>query len=341
MIISLQKSNQLKSIAILMMLFLHLFNQDYHNKFSPLLFIFDKPLTYYISLFCDACVPIFAFVSGYGLYYKYLQNRSIYSKENVKRLKKLYINYWVVLILFAVILGWIIGKDGYPESISKFLLNLTGFYNSYNGAWWFFTIYVLFVLTSTFWFRLLKKVNPYFYVLVLLVIYVISFYFRIYDNHIFKNEILHWLHTQLALYFCTLLQFMLGAFFLEFNWNEKLSSTTQQLKFKNVFGVLAIILLIVLHGIIPNFIIAPFTGLCFIFIFLQFSLPSYLDKLLDFFAPHSTNIWLIHMFFYMIYFPVFIYSFNYPTLIFSVLLLMCLGSSYIVNFIINKITRWV
>ena len=52
--ITLQKSNQLKSIAILMMLFLHLFNRDYTGLFQPLLFVGNQPLSYYISLFCDA-----------------------------------------------------------------------------------------------------------------------------------------------------------------------------------------------------------------------------------------------------------------------------------------------
>ena len=91
--ITIQKSNQLKVIAILMMLGLHLFNRDYKGLFMPLVFIGEQPLTYYISLFCDACVPIFAFVSGYGLYYKYIQTKTEFRKGNYVRLKKLYINY--------------------------------------------------------------------------------------------------------------------------------------------------------------------------------------------------------------------------------------------------------
>ena len=72
--ITIQKSNQLKSIAILMMLGLHLFNREYTGLFQPLIFMGAQPLSYYLSLFCDACVPIFAFVSGYGLYFKFKQN---------------------------------------------------------------------------------------------------------------------------------------------------------------------------------------------------------------------------------------------------------------------------
>lgn len=142
--ISIHNTNQLKSIAILMMLCLHLFNQDYNNLFKPLVFIGQQPLSYYISLFSDACVPIFAFVSGYGLYYSYINNKDAYSKKNKERTKNLYLRYCIIIILFAVILGFLLGKQGYPGSWQKFLLNLSGMQPNYNGAWWFFTTYVFF-----------------------------------------------------------------------------------------------------------------------------------------------------------------------------------------------------
>lgn len=221
MSITLQKSNQLKAIAILMMLFLHLFNRDYSGLFQPLIFVGKEPLSYYISLFCDACVPIFAFVSGYGLYYKYRENQSSFRNGNKKRLKKLYINYWIVLLIFAVLLGWLLKKEGYPGSLTKFLLNFAALSTSYNGAWWFLTTYIFFTLTSTIWFNLLERVNPYFYFFALLAVYVIAFYFRVYKTDIFINPILNWIHVQGAMYFCTLFQFMVGAFTLKYQWNEK------------------------------------------------------------------------------------------------------------------------
>jgi len=338
-LISLQKSNQLKAIAILMMLCLHLFNRDYQELFQPVLFIGAQPLSYYISLFCDACVPVFAFVSGYGLYYKYSKEKQIYKKGNVIRLQKLYINYWVVLLLFAVLLGFILGKEGYPGSWVKFLLNFTGLDPSYNGAWWFFTTYVLFVLTSSFWFRLLDWLNPYVFILFLLSLYVIAFYFRVYKTDVFEGNVGRWLHTQTALYCCTLFQFMLGAFALKHKWHHRFSNIFSQLKYSNVLAIVGIIVLIIWHGIVPNFIVAPFTGLGFIFLFLQINLGKIGNRVLDFLAPHATNMWLIHMFFYMIYFKEFVYEFHYVPLIFLILVLMCLGSSYIVNFMYQKIQK--
>lgn len=337
--ISIQKSNQLKSIAILMMLTLHLFNRDYEGLFQPLLFVGEKPLSYYISLFCDACVPIFAFVSGYGLYFSYKNNQKAFSQKNKERAKKLYLRYWIILFLFVVLLGLILDKEGYPGNWLKFLLSFTGLKTGYNGAWWYFTIYIAFIFTSKFWFRLLDKINPYLYLIALFIIYVFAFYFRIYKTDIFQNPILVWLHTQGALYFCTLFQFMLGAFALKHNWHQKVSTIFSKTKYVNLFASLGIIFMIVFHGIITNFIVVPLTALGFVFLFLQMNLAKPLNKALDFFNPHSTNLWLIHMFFYLIYFKEIIYAPQYPFLIFGWLVLWCVIASYMVNAIYTKIEK--
>ncbi|WP_051435922.1 acyltransferase [Tenacibaculum sp. 47A_GOM-205m] len=339
MSITLRESNHLKSIAILMMLCLHLFNRDYQGIFNPLIFIGKQPLSYYISLFSDACVPIFAFVSGYGLFYKYQQNKNDYLKGNYIRLKKLYINYWVVLVLFAVFLGFLLNKDGYPGDFYKVILNVTGLETSYNGAWWFFTIYVFFALTSKFWFSLLNKLNAYWYFFFLAAIYVLAFYFRIYKTDIFDNPYLKWMHVKAALYFCTLLQFMLGAYAFKFNWDSKVDKLFNKLNYKEIVACLVILLIFILHALIPNLIIAPFTALVFIFMFLQIKQPRFNYKILDFFTPHATNFWLIHMFFYSIFFSNLIYSFKYPIIIFFTLLIVCLLGSFIINFVISKINR--
>jgi len=334
--ISVRQSNQLKSIAILMMLCLHLFNRDYKGLFEPLLFIGKQPLTYYISLFCDACVPIFAFVSGYGLYYKFVQNKTVFVKDNVIRLKKLYINYWIIILIFPIIIGLILKIPGYPGSWDKFLVNFFGVDTSYNGAWWFFTVYVLFVLTSRFWFSITDKLNPILSVFFFFAIYLIAFYFRVYKANLFENSFLNYLQGQTANYFCTLFQFMLGAFALKYQWNSNISEYFKNIKYKDVLIFVLITMLLMIHAIIPNFIIAPFTGLAFILLYCQLDLSNNIQKSIDFFTPHSTNLWLIHMFFYLIFFPGFIYSFNYPIIIFSVLVLICVLCSVLINFINKK-----
>lgn len=335
-----QKSKELQVIAILMMLCLHLFNRDYQGLFQPLIFIGKQPLSYYISLFSDACVPIFAFVSGYGLYFKYRQDPQNYFKGNLRRLKKLYINYWVIIFLFVVVLGLALQKNGYPGTIWKLVGSLSGLEPGYNGAWWFFTIYVFFTLTSSFWFTILDKMNPWLVFGTLLAVYIVAFYFKIYKTSIFETSILQYLHRQGALYFCTLFQFLLGAFALKFNWNEKVATIKPSSTFLcNILALSGIVILIMVHGYYPNFILAPFTGLGFIFLYLQMNIGKTGTKILDFFTPHYTNMWLVHMFFYMIYFHDFVYSFKYVPLIFLILIALSVASSYIINFIIKAINQ--
>ena len=63
------------------------------------------------------------------------------------------------------------------------------------------------------------------------------------------------------------------------------------------------------------------------------------NKLLDYLGNHSTNMWLTHMFFYMIYFKDLVYGAKYSVLIFVWLLVLCIASSYVVNFVYKLIIK--
>lgn len=332
--ISIKESQQLKALAILMMLFLHLFNRDYHGLFEPLIFIGSVPLSYYLSLFSDACVPIFCFVSGYGLYYKYQKNQLAYISSNLTRIKKLYINYWIVLILFAVILGFAFQKEGLPGSLLTFILNFTAILTTYNGAWWFFLTYILLVASSKFLFKHLNQ-TPVILVVGSVIFYLVSFISRTYRPNIFGIDLLYWIQHQVSLYGTSLFPFLIGAYALKEKWNSKISFIFSSFRYKSGTSILGIILLIIVHAIIPNFIIAPFLAIPFIFFFLQIKQPRILKRILDFLAPHAVNMWLIHMFFYVTYFKDFIYGAKYVPIIFAVLILCSVLSSFIVNRIYN------
>lgn len=328
--ISQQKTGQLKVIAILMMLFLHLFNRGHQGLFEPLLFIGTQPVSYYISLFCDACVPIFCFVSGYGLYFKFQKNPFSYDKENKVRIKKLYINYWIILILFAVILGLLLNKKGYPGSLTRFFLNFSALDSSYNGAWWFFFTYLLLVASSSVLFRLINKSSIVLLFSACLLIYFVSFYFRVYQPNFFGHDILNWLQRQLSLFGTSLLPFYIGGLALKAKWNTRISQFFTCIPYKNTTALLFIFLLVVVHGFIPNFVISPFLALPFLFLFIQIKLPDYIARVLNYIAPHATNMWLLHMFFYMVYFDKFIYRATYILPIFLILVCCSIMSSLVI-----------
>lgn len=339
--ITIKQSNYLKVIAILMMLCLHLFNREYKGLFQPLIFIGEKPFSYYISLFCDACVPIFAFVSGYGLYYKYIKNTQVFFSGNIERLKKLYLNLWIVILIFPILLGLLLQKSGFPGSLAKLMMNLTAIRVSYSSIWWYFTTYVLVVMTSPFLFYVTKKYNSIAVLTLSFVVYLIAFYFRVYKTEIFTNDILKWIHFQSARYGLVQFEFLLGALALKDYWNHRFAKVFGKVKFKNTAAIILIIVLIVIRALLPNFFFSPFSALAFILVWNQISIGKWMTVCLDFFTPHATNIWLCHSFFYTTFFKEFIYSPELPILIFFLLLICSLISSWIINYFYNKFQRYI
>tara|TARA_B110000211_G_scaffold199066_1_gene229278 strand:- start:207 stop:1241 length:1035 start_codon:yes stop_codon:yes gene_type:complete len=327
------QSKILQTMATLMMLFLHLFNREHIGLFTPLIYVGSQPLSYYLSLFCDCCVPIFCFVSGYGLYHTYNKNETPYTKNNLRRILKLYINYWLILFIFAICLGFLLNKHGYPGDWMTLFLNILAVDNLYNGAWWFFFTYILLVFSSSIIFRIAKSNYAILLFLFSIGFYLISFYFRIYSPNLFDSLFINWIQRQICLYGCSFFPFLIGALSLKYKWNTKVSLFFNKVKLKNSLALTAIIVLIIIHGLIPNFIVAPFLAIPFILLFNQIKFSNQINKLILKLSVHSTNLWLIHMFFYQVYFKNFIYSAKYVLLIF----LLLIGCSFLSSYFINKI----
>ena len=99
--------------------------------------------------------------------------------------------------------------------------------------------------------------------------------------------------------------------------------------------------MIIAHGIVQTLFVAVFTGIVFICVFNLVDEPKWLNNLLSYLGNHSINMWLIHMFFYMIYFKKLVYGAMYSFLIFPWLVILCIASSYVVNFIYEPIIKLV
>ena len=330
-----------KGIAILFMLLLHLFcTKSYKGLYTPVLFIGNIPLVYYLALFGDCCVAIYCFCSGYGLLISYKNNEQKYFKNNIIRILKLYINYWVILFLFVNLLGTIMGQgDKYPGDFKKFILTFTGVSPAYNGAWWFFTTYIILVLVSPMINKLIIKYNNIIILALSFIYYFIGYIQRIKGILVFDNNILNWFIRQLALFGTSQFPFIIGVIFAHNKIYSKLYNIINHKKYKNILGLLVIILMIVAHGFVETLFVAVFTGIVFICTFNLMDKPKWINKLLSFLGNHSTNMWLTHMFFYMIYFKELVFKPKYSFLIFLWLVILCLISSYIINFIYNPIIK--
>lgn len=329
-----------KGVAILMMLLLHLFcRKDYEGLYEPYIYIGNEPLIYYLALFGDACVPIYCFASGYGLYISYTKKALTYKSSNRNRLTKLVLNYWIILILF-IGLGSIIKPNVYPNSFLEFIKNMFLLSNSYNGAWWFLQTYVLLVLVSPYLLKIVKRSNSILLLIISLFIYFGSYVFRIKQVIDFgENQIILIIVNAIVLFGTSLFPFIVGSIFAKDSIYSIFNGFMNKIKFKNLACAIGVTLLIVFHGFIESMFVAPFTAIAFICFFNSMNKRLYIEKTLNFFGNLSTNIWLTHMFFYMTIFPTMTFAPKFPILIFLWLISLCLCSSLLINFVLNPLIK--
>lgn len=88
---NLKNINYIKGVAILLLLFHHLFSGTVPGAIENLN-ISGTPWYCYFARYAKTCVAIFTIMSGYGLYASTSTDYSV---------KKFYLNYWVIFIIFV------------------------------------------------------------------------------------------------------------------------------------------------------------------------------------------------------------------------------------------------
>lgn len=319
----------LKGFAICAMLCHHLFSfPEYSGVVSALAGI------------GKICVSIFLFISAYGLTIQYeklqrehiLQNTLIFE---IKRYIKFYFNYWFIFLIWVPIgiFGFNIGlneryNDGNMLNIlGKIIFLITDFLgfngtHSYNITWWFnkLIIVLYFLFPVLFW--MLKKVK---YAVFLMSSWIIV------SSYI--PAILPTINAANNVYF---LIFIIGIW-MALN-RDKIQSFLS--KFNSYILCFIILFNIVIFILIRlqqtsftiKLIVDAFLTISFVLSAVYIRSLKVLSFLFSFLGKHSMNIYMVHSFIFYYFFKDFIYSFHYPILIFSVLLLICIGISIILEF---------
>lgn len=167
------ESLQLKGSAILIMVLLHLFNrQENIDKCIISINLLGEPLVSQLAKFVEICVPLYLFLSGYGLYLLFEKNNTI---SPLKRVLKLYLIFWSCFIVF-ISLGCFLVPELYPGSWKIFIENFIAWKTSYNWEWWFIFPYVLLICVSNILFACIRRWNFFTSFLFSCVVYVISYW---------------------------------------------------------------------------------------------------------------------------------------------------------------------
>ena len=332
-------SKMMQGIAILAMVALHLFCRKVDLPYHTHLQFGEYPAIYFIGLFGDICVPIYCFVSGYAQQLLSDREGKAYCQNRFRRLWKFIGHFWLILLIFSLI-GLITGDSNIPGSISKFLGNFFLFELSYNGAWWFVLTYVFLVILSPAIVWIAKKTNPWLLALVSSAIYAVCFVLFFNYESTVGIAAIDWMLHQVLLFGRSLFPFVIGLLFCKCEIFEKLKHLFVRRWIKNCVIVLLPLILFLVHAVVQSLIVAPFTALGCIICFYLWEKPRWVKKTFLFFGKHSTNIWLVHMFFYMVLFENLVFMLREPLLIYIGMLAICICVSYLIN-IVEDIVKYI
>lgn len=337
----------IKGIAILIMLFHHLYCsvdrfENFTVDFSP----FSQSTVVSVSLFFKICVSIFAFITGYGLLKSVskieFNNKNVF-RWNVTRLIKTMSGFWLIYILSFVVTMII---DRRPleiyfngsriRGILYVLLDFLGLANFFdtptlNSTWWYMSAAIVFILIIPIIFMISRKVG---YLPVILVIVALPRLLKVgYPGGINGYSFI--------------LPVVFGMVFAEYNLFEKISDILPKRKFSSyvtsfvVLGIMCVLCYLLFrvypqhkgweynYGVVPVIVIC-FSRYCVIRI-------PVIKQILQFFGKHSMTIFLTHTFIRGIYLAEFVYSFDNFMLIYAVLLVMSTVLAVVIDLFIDLI----
>lgn len=245
----------LQGIAILLMLGLHLFNRINIAEFYDVKFyIGEVPFLTKISYIFDACVPIYLFCSGYGLYIS--ENNGSSMKKRIQRVLKLLIRFWIVMIITCFI-GFILGmRKIYPGSLLNFILNACLLKSSYVGAFWFVQTYTILVLLSGCAFKLIKRYSHWLIMVFSLIFYVIAFGIEYLVLGKVQMEVATLLINMLMLFLRSQFPFMIGMLFAKGDMIDHLK-VLFKIRNSKILVWSIIIILVMVRAKLTHMIFAP------------------------------------------------------------------------------------
>ena len=331
--ISKREASILQGIAVLLMVFHHLF--DFPDRIHiPFINVFSFiQLEVFLSSFGRICVAMFAFLSGYGLYKKYsekVEDKKFPLLQCYKGMLGQLFNflkrYWVVFVVF---ISYGLIANVYTFGWAEFFKNLFGISSTYNAEWWYVIQYFDFLLMFPIVFcverlldRAIKKRGEIFSALIILIALGGIFIWRGQDYN---------------------LCFLLGMLSVSTNAMDKLFTLLEKASFWKygvaiIFIASAFILRVKFLGGKYDYInVVLFIVGLLIFIKSKF-FQKCINPVIVFVGKYSTYIWLTHTFFAYYFFQKFTFFPKYSILIYFWCVILSLTTGILLEYSIKTIS---
>lgn len=321
MSISKEKSHELKGIAILMMVFSHLFmNIETSEVWGSM---WEAKILYFLSL-SSGPVPIFMMLSGYGLALTFeRRGGNIRNKEKIAKIIRLYSYHWFVLALFVPLL--ILQKKITPPGLDELIFSIAGFDVSLNSVMWFLLPYSIIYFFSG---QIIREVNI-IGIIVSLIVSVIIYLGALFAfsqnilpfSPLWRNNIIHL--TTLFLYF------IVGVSFYKTKPHNEVNMSI-------TISYICIGALVILMGVTNGnnlFSVLYYPALLFLLVHIKW--PLQISVFLIELGEKSIWIWMIHMLLFNLLKDLMIEYIRYPILVYITLIMI----SYFLSILMNEIFK--
>lgn len=173
--------------------------------------------------------------------------------------------------------------------------------------------------------------------------YTVGYGIRFWGWGACDSMVLSWLITHIGLLGASYFPYMIGMLFCKKQVISLLRQQTAAIgrRTMQIITLIIFVCMIVAHGIVPPLFVAFITATVTIVLLCICPIPKWITDVLCYFGEHSTNIWLVHMFFYGSLFGGLAFRAKYPIPVFLLLLALSLAASYGIKWLCKPILKLV
>lgn len=325
--ISKDRSVIIRGVAILAMLWLHLFNILKNVALcGPMASVCGMPWTHWLTAACNP-VMLFVLLSGYG---HYLTRERTSFRQLCKRVGRLYVVWWVVLAVFVGV-AQVMEPGRYLGNAWEVVGNALAWQVTFNAEAWFLFPYAMLSLSSKALFALLDRAGEVVTLLVTLMIYA-SCSWLVKDEQVQALGIPHSLYM-LLLYGRLIFFFMVGA------WMCRHAGSFTRVSLGRWWLWGALLLAVVVQCLVRREMMYVWYTPLVAILLSHAPLAPVVQRVLTVLGRYSMPMWLVHTWFAYYLFKDYVYALRYPVLIFLALTLVSLATSWVVMQAVRPLLR--